>query len=118
VDHGVGLRAGQPVRVEGGEEADLELAAGDVAADLMCLEQPADGRDAAAPRVAGDEGGEGERVAEPADLGLVDRPLELGGGEHGGEVEERARGRGDRDPVAARDLVGREHDVMDGHVAA
>jgi hypothetical protein len=60
--------------------------------------------------VARDQGGEGSGAPEAVDLRLGDRRFELLPGQRRGEVEERARRRGDRDPAVDGDLVGRERD--------
>ena len=51
---------------------------------------------------------EGMRADAPLEARLVERPLQLGGGFGGGEVEDRSGGGGDGDAVAAGDVLGVE----------
>ena len=99
--------------VEEGDEAVLELLLRDIAADGACLEQPSDRGRPRAPRVARDEGIEGGRAREAADLGLVRRALEVVGLQDRGEVEQGAGGARHPDALVDTDLVSRQSRLVD-----
>jgi len=110
-DSRVRARAREAVGVEEGAKRDLEVGAGDGAADLGGIaEDPAQVRGPRRFRVARDQGGEGGGASEAVDLRLGDRGLELLASEDAGEVEQRARRCGDRDSAVDGRLVRRERD--------
>ncbi len=61
---------------------------------------------------------EGTRADAPLQARLVERPVELGGGFGGGEVEDGSGGGGDGDAVAAGDVVGVQGGPVDGDAGA
>jgi len=110
VDGRVDERPRQAVSAEQGEEALLELGAGEVG--LRRGERRH--RRAQAPRGAAGELGQALRdrhgVEEPQHLRPMAHPLEAVGGEDGGEVDEGAGGRGQGEAVVAvvREVYGGE----------
>jgi hypothetical protein len=60
------------------------------------------------PRIAMKEVIEAELVPQVKHFRLVDGPLQLALGQHGGEVEEGARDGGDGDAFVDGDLIGRQ----------
>jgi len=90
----VQLRSGQGVGVEEDEKALLELAAGHAVCDAAGGEDRSESGRAPAAGMALKEHRERRRVAETADLGLSQGPLEPVAGEHSREVEKRARSGG------------------------
>jgi hypothetical protein len=62
--------------------------------------------------VSREQGIEGERACQSAELGLVDGPVQLVGADDLREVDERARGCRDRDSVVLVALVRRQGDAM------
>jgi hypothetical protein len=102
----VDARRRQTVGIEEGEEAALEVAAGERHADRLVFgeDAPQVGRPSAVG-VSREEGVEGDRAGEPAVLRLVERVLELLGGDDGRQVEQRARRAGHADAVLDHDLV-------------
>jgi len=116
VTQAIDARSGQVVGVEEGEQAALEDARRDCSAVQMVVMQDAfDGACPSSPRVALEQGIEGDRAREAADLGLVERRLEVLLGHDGREVEQRSRRRRHRDPGLDRDLVVGEQDAMRRH---
>src|SRR3954447_5427447 len=109
----VHLRARQPVGIDELEEPAFHSALRDRLADLsLLLEHALERGGPLASRVPRDQGIEGERACEAADLRLVERVLELLFGYDGSEVEERTCGVGDRDAVVDGDLVCRQDDLV------
>jgi hypothetical protein len=108
----VDLRAFEVVRVEEGEEGDLELASRERAAEVVLVDDLPECRCPSSSLVACEQGIEGERACEAAVLGLVNRAFESLGRELFGQVEERAGGRRDRDAALVRDLVGGQSDAV------
>src|SRR4051795_7310194 len=93
--------------VEEGQEAALEKACGDGMGDLaVVLEDSPQGRCPSASGASLEEGIERSRAREAADLRFLEGRFEVLLGEDCGRVEQRARGRGDRDALHDRDLVG------------
>src|SRR3954447_1423025 len=100
-------RLRQPVSLREVEERRLEVASDDGLALLaLDLEGASEGLCPLASRVPRDQGSEGNRACEPADLRLVESMLELLGGYDRGEVEEGSRRVGHRNAVVDGDLVG------------
>jgi hypothetical protein len=98
-------RAGEPVGFGEGEEAAFELAVRDRLAGLPLLVEGAlDRGDPPTIGVARDEGIEGKRAREAADLRLVEGVLELLLRYDPGEVEERAGDVRDRNAAAPGSL--------------
>jgi hypothetical protein len=94
------------VDIEERDQAALEVGPRERRPDrLMPVEDASDGGGSPSPRVSREEGIEGDRAAEPAVLRLVERVLELLGGDDGREVEQRARRAGHADAVLDHDLV-------------
>jgi hypothetical protein len=93
------------VGVEEGEEAELELAPGDVGADGAVSEERPDRLGPGSGGVPGGEVGEGGRAREPLGLGLGRGVLEDVARDDGGEVEEGAGEGGDRDAAVGGHLV-------------
>ncbi|MEJ7717253.1 MAG: hypothetical protein WKF31_04540 [Thermoleophilaceae bacterium] len=77
LDVGVDRRPRQSGTVRYGEEALLELAPGGVLADAAGRDDRAESGGAAAAGMAGEKRLERDHVAEPTDLGLLERALEL-----------------------------------------
>src|SRR4051794_23574483 len=101
------------------EEAALENARGDGMGDLaVVLEDSPQDRCPSASGVSLEEGIERSRAREAADLRFLEGRFEVLIGEDGGKVEQRARGRGDRDALHDRDLVGLQHGLVELHSRA
>jgi hypothetical protein len=100
LDSGVDQRFGQAGFAGKGEEAVLELAARAGAARLVELERLLEHVQVVAPIGPLDRGTDGALVKQLAERGLVDHIRELMRGQHVAEVDQRARHRGHRDPVA------------------
>lgn len=69
------------------------------------------------PGVARDELDQTALIAEPTDLSLVDRPLDLRAGKHGGKIDQRASDRRDRDAVDLGHLVVGQTGAMHSNAA-
>jgi len=102
---GIDLRPREADALEEREEALLKVAAGGVLAGASGGDDTAERRRAAAAGVAGEEPFERDEVAEPPDLGLLKRPLELAAREDRREVEESPGGGCDRNPLLLGHLV-------------
>ncbi len=101
VDEGVRARPGQAARGDEGEEALLELAAGDL---RLGVGQRRERRPERSGPAAGGDVLEHADVEQAEDLRAVTDALEPVGGQDVGQVEQGAHGGGDRQPLALDDV--------------
>jgi len=80
------------------EEADLELTAGELEPQALCIQQRGEGRRAPAARMPGQDRAHRLEIEEAQALGLGGDPLE-GVREDGGYVEQGARRGGHGEPL-------------------
>jgi hypothetical protein len=104
VDVELGARVGKPEAAGEREERVLEVVLGRRASDVVGLEEVADGLGGGAGGVASELVVDGVQVEGLHDLGLVERPLELAGGQDLAEVEQRSRHRGHGDVLDDGDV--------------